>query len=82
MAALRTRAPAPSELDLPVNVLCECRARRCHRRLYVTEGEYRTLSRLGLLLSAECAMRENRRVVANFNGYRIVAAANRGKALV
>ena len=62
--------------------ICECRSRRCRRRIYLGAVEYQTLSRIGIVMSAECAEREDRPIVTAYNGYRVVAAANRGKALV
>lgn len=65
-----------------MSVVCECRSRRCRRKLHLTEAEYRTLSRIGYVLSAECARREERNVIANFNGYRVVVPPSGGKAFV
>jgi hypothetical protein len=35
-----------------------------------------------MILSADCALREERPVITTFLGYRIVPASNRGKVVV
>lgn len=62
--------------------ICECNSRRCRRRIHLTIQEFRVLSRIGMVMSDDCARRERRTVVTRYNGYRVVVAQNNGKATV
>lgn len=48
--------------------ICECRRICCRERLYLTRAEYVALARRGLVMSAACAARDGRLVLASTNG--------------
>jgi len=43
--------------------LCECSARRCHRRLLLPASRYDAIRRAGAVLHEGCAAREQRTVL-------------------
>lgn len=63
-------------------ILCECRLRSCRRKIDLARHEYAVLTLMGHVVSAECAKRDGRAVIAPYKGYRVVAAQNRGMAVV
>lgn len=68
-------------MSAPRGYTCECNLRSCRRKIYLLPSEYRVLAQIGMVLSADCARREERTVITGYNGYRVVVASNRGKAV-
>lgn len=59
--------------------ICECTNRRCRRRIYLKPVEYDRLAKIGMVLSPDCAIREDREIITGYDGYRIVRAQNAGR---
>ncbi len=48
--------------------ICECSLRSCRKRVYLQPADFRWLAALGAVLDRDCAERDARLVLANFNG--------------
>lgn len=61
--------------------ICECNLKSCKEKIWLKPTEYAVMSKMGMVISKECAHREKRIILSRHKSYRVVPAQNGGKFL-